>query len=345
MTLELDLLDELKAMKRDPQEYMGLLESSSDDSVFMRMEWQEAWWKHFGEGRRLQAIHVTENGRLVGYGPFMTTGLGKLIRARKLEFVGAGHSDRLGILAEKDRKQVIEAVLDKVMDDPTWDVAQYRDIRQEGPTARCILERFPKAEVATEDCPYIRVRSSFKEYLSTLSQNSRHNIVRSNQKTMIDLGGKFVRISDPALLPDALEEFFRLNEMRWSEKGEDSVLNPQMRGFLREAVPRLAESRISVIHALMVGEKTISMCLGFEYKNRYLYYLSGFDPAYLKQSPGRCLLSKIIEEAHERRLKEVDLLRGDEVYKSYLGAVNRRNITVTIRRPSLKARIISRGTS
>ena len=43
MTLELDLMDDLKAMRTDPQGYLGLLESSSDDSVFMRMEWQEAW--------------------------------------------------------------------------------------------------------------------------------------------------------------------------------------------------------------------------------------------------------------------------------------------------------------
>ncbi len=343
MTLEADILEDSKVMERDLPAYTSLLDSSSDDSVFMRMEWQGAWWKHYGQGRRLQAIRVTENGRLVGYAPFMTTGLGKLVKARKLEFVGAGHSDQLGIVAENDRKEAIEAVLDKASEGSDWDLGEFRDVRQEGPTARCVLERFPQAEVSRENSPYIVVRSSFQEYLNSLSQNARHNMVRTCRRNLDNLQARFVRISDRDALPGALEEFFRLHEMRWSGKGEDSVLTAQMRDFLRDAIIRLSVPRISLIHGLMVGDRSISMCLGFEYRNRYLYYLSGFDPAYLKYSPGRCLLSKIIEEAHERRLQEVDLLRGDESYKYQLGAENRSNITVRIRRPSLKARIIDRA--
>jgi CelD/BcsL family acetyltransferase involved in cellulose biosynthesis len=215
-------------------------------------------------------------------------------------------------------------------------------VRQYGPTANRVLERFPLAEVSMENSPCIMVRPSFQDYLSSLSQNARHNMVRTCRKTMDELEASFVRIADQDSLPIALEEFFRLHEMRWSKKAEDSVVSAQMRDFLRDAIHRLAQSGIPVIHALMIGEKTISMCLGFEYRDRYLYYLSGFDPAYLRYSPGRCLLSKVIEEAHERRLKEVDLLRGDEEYKYHLGAENRSNLVVKVRRPSLKARIMDR---
>ena len=344
MALEVEVLTDPGVMEGDMPAYARLLESSSDDSVFMRMEWQDAWWKHYGKTRKLQAIRVRENDRLVGYGPFMTTDLGKIVKASKLEFVGAGLSDRLGIVAENDRVDVIEAVLNGMTYDSSWDVGELRDVRQDSPTARCVLERFPQAEVAKEDSPCITVRSSFKDYLSTLSQNARHNMVRTCRKNMTQLDARFVRIADPGSLPGALEEFFRLNRMRWSDKGEDSVLTPQMRDFLRDAIGRLATQRISVIHALMVGEKAFSMCLGFEYHDRYLYYLSGFDPSYSIYGPGRCLLSMIIEESHERRLEEVDLLRGDEEYKYHLGAENRTNLTVRIRKPSLRARILDRKT-
>jgi CelD/BcsL family acetyltransferase involved in cellulose biosynthesis len=260
-----------------------------------------------------------------------------------LEFVGAGHSDLLGIVAENDRVEVIDAVLDQVIGCSIWDIGEFRDVRQYGPTANRVLERFPLAEVSEENSPCITVRPSFQDYLSSLSQNARHNMVRTCRKTTDDLGASFVRIADQDSLPIALEEFFRLHEMRWSEKVEESVLSAQMRDFLRDAIRRLAQTGIPVIHALRIGEKTISMCLGFEYRDRYLFYLSGFDPAYLRYSPGRYLLSKIIEEAHERRLKEVDLLRGDEQYKYHLGAENRNNLVVKVRRPSLKARIMDRA--
>jgi CelD/BcsL family acetyltransferase involved in cellulose biosynthesis len=342
MTLEVETLTDPAAMGRDLPSYARLLESSSDGSVFLRIEWLEAWWTHYGKGRLLQAIEVREGGRLVGYGLFMETELGKLIKIRKLEFVGAGHSDILGIVAENDRVEVIEAVLDQVIEGSTWDIAEFRDVRQYGPTASRVLERFPFAEVSKENSPCIAVRPSFQDYLSGLSQNARHNMVRTCRKTLDELGASFVRIAEQDSLPIALEEFFRLHEMRWSQKEEDSVLSAQMRDFLRDAIRRLAQSGIPVIHALKTGDKTISMCLGFEYRNRYQYYLSGFDPAYLRYSPGRCLLSKIIEEAHERRLKEVDLLRGDEEYKYHLGAENRSNLVVKVRRPSMKTRILDK---
>ncbi len=313
-----------------------LSEKSSDDSLFMRAEWQATWWKHYGQRRRFVAVRVEEGDRLVGYGAFMTTGLGKLIKTDKLEFVATGQSDLLGILAESDRKDVIEAVLDGVIDGAAWDVGELRDMRETGPTAMCVLDRFPEAEVSKEVCPSIRVRASFQEYLSTLSQNARHNIVRNKRRNVEGLDAKFARIDEPEELPSALGEFFRLNEMRWSDKGEDTVLTTPMRDFLREAVVRLAAPRISVIHALRVGEKNIAMCLGFEYHDRYFYYLSGLDPAYSKQSPGRYLLARIIEEAHERRLKEIDLLRGGEEYKYHLGAEERYNVIVKFRNPRSK---------
>ena len=339
MTLEAETLTDPAVMRRDLPSYARLLEGSSDGSVFLRMEWLGAWWAHYGKGRLLQATEVREGGRLVGYGLFMATEMGKLVKTRKLEFVGAGHSDLLGIVAENDRVEVIDAVLDQVIEGSTWDIGEFRDVRQYGPTAGRVLERFPLAEVSEENSPCITVRPSFQDYLSSLSQNARHNM-GTCRRTLDNLEASFVRIADRDSIPIALEEFFRLHEMRWSKKAEDSILTAQMRDFLRDAIRRFAHTGIPVIHALMIGEKTISMCLGFEYRNRYLYYLSGFDPAYLRYGPGRCLLSKVIEEAHERGLKDVDLLRGDEEYKYHLGAENRSNLIVKVRRPSFKARIM-----
>ncbi len=340
MTIEVKELEGIGGLLARAETYLRTMATCDDDSVFLRPEWLAAWWKEFGEGRSLTVLEARDGDGETGYATFMSSRLGSLMRVKKLEFLAAGPSDTLGIVSEHCQDRLYDAIL-RTVRDGDWDLIELRDVREGGSTAKAIRRAFPHAEVTRDKVPYVAVRSNFDEYLHLLSQNARHNLVRSERRNREELGAHVIRIDSPEALGAALERLLRLNELRFASKGEETVFGESAKRFTRDAVARLGTSGIPVIHSLEVRGEPVSMCLGFEYRNRYLYYASGLDPEYSRFAPGRYLLSKVIQEAHERKLAEVDLLRGSEEYKYHLGAVDRYNVTFRVRRSSLKGILAS----
>jgi CelD/BcsL family acetyltransferase involved in cellulose biosynthesis len=62
----------------------------------------------------------------------------------------------------------------------------------------------------------------------------------------------------------------------------------------------------------------------FCFRQRYYFYLNGFDPAFARYSLGSLLMLDAIRQAIGEGCLEVDFLRGDEPYKAQLGALSER---------------------
>ena len=58
------------------------------------------------------------------------------------------------------------------------------------------------------------------------------------------------------------------------------------------------------------------MQYSFAYEGIYYDYQKGFDPAWSRYSPGQLMLAHLIKEAIEDGAWKLDLLRGDEDYKT-----------------------------
>jgi CelD/BcsL family acetyltransferase involved in cellulose biosynthesis len=108
------------------------------------------------------------------------------------------------------------------------------------------------------------------------------------------------------------------------------------------AVTSLAREGIPTLHYLKEGGRTIAVGLGFEYLNRYLCYLSGFDPEFSRYSPGSLLDLKLLEICHRNGLKEIDFLRGAEAYKYRFGAVDRKLIHFSTSRAESRKGILGK---
>ena len=86
-------------------------------------------------------------------------------------------------------------------------------------------------------------------------------------------------------------------------------------GSLRLAVLRVAGAAVAATYGFVSG-------------GRLYCYLSGFDPAVAKLSPGAVLLGWVIDEAIGEGVEEIDFLRGAEDYKYLWGGVDRMNFRV-----------------
>src|SRR5947207_2790147 len=104
-------------------EWNDLLDRTETATIYQTWEWNEAWWRSFGRGKRLRLIQVREAGRLAGIAPFYVSFHYRL-PLRKLSFVGTGASDYLDVIAERDTEQQVgETLLQHLRQIPDYDMA------------------------------------------------------------------------------------------------------------------------------------------------------------------------------------------------------------------------------
>ena len=72
-----------------------------------------------------------------------------------------------------------------------------------------------------------------------------------------------------------------------------------------------------------IGFRMNNLAIGYHAAGRTIFYLSGFDPAFARYSPGKLVVAHAIEQAITRdAARAFDFLRGAEAYKYAWGAVD-----------------------
>ena len=320
MTLEIEEIRSLARLVGQEDRWSAVLSTSREDRLFLKLPWLKAWWDVFGEDRGMMVLKVVEGGQTVGFAPMMIASRGRVVRWRKVQFIGSGPSDRCGIIARDGREDVHRAVWDHILSKEDWDVIELRDMVTGGPTDGCVRSMFPEAELFYQPSPYIPLEKDYATYLSKLSKNMSYNLGRYWRKLQ-DHGATLHVWRSKDEVERGVKVLKELSDARWDFT--NVLKTPGMMPFVEKAARELAKDGSVVFHSLQIKEQPIAITMGFEDDGRYMYYLSGFDPDHSKYSPGSVLLSKIIEECHARGKREVDLLRGAEAYKYRFNAVNR----------------------
>jgi CelD/BcsL family acetyltransferase involved in cellulose biosynthesis len=166
-------------------EWDELLARCERATIFQSWEWNEAWWRHFGQGKHLLLLQVRERGRLVGLAPFCISRYPGT-PLRRLEFVGTGISDYLDILASTARATEVCAALGHYLaTSRAYDLGDLQDMRPTAllretvvPTAPACLAGHELLLEAQEICPYIPLPSAWEDYFQRLSKNTRHHLPR-----------------------------------------------------------------------------------------------------------------------------------------------------------------------
>ncbi len=321
MGIDIEEIRTVDRLNRLAIEWEEVLDSSGGDPIFMSLPWLLSWWNVYGDDKReLMVLHATEDGRSVGFAPFMISSRGRISCWRKMEFVGSGPSDRLAIIARDDRLDVHRAFWDHVKGKDDWDVVELREMTAGEATETVVREYYPAAEYVQALSPHIILDGDYERYLGGLSKNMRYNLGR-NRRKLEDAGAVFRTLRTPNEVAEGVHYLKKLSEARWDLASV--LVVPHMVEFIELAATELAERKRIVFHTIELGGEPIAITMGFETDHRYMYYLSGFDPEHSKTSPGSVLLSRIIEECCGKRMREVDLLRGTEPYKYRFNAVDR----------------------
>lgn len=144
----------------------------------------------------------------------------------------------------------------------------------------------------------------------------------------------FVHLRSREQIQAALPGFVDAHVERFRATHRISSLSTgERRLFLEELARRFSGTGVVNLSVLRIGEQSVAWNYGFQFHGSWFWYQPTFDSSQEENSPGYCLLSRIVMEACDREdVNVVDLGLGEEGYKERFGNSARQTLYVTVAR-------------
>ncbi len=282
-------------------------------SPFMLHCWLIEWWRHYGEGCRLAVETAYRGDRLVGALPLVTFSHHGL---RIATFVGARQSC-LGdaLIADGEGPELVEALVDRARAsehdyaDLFGLAADCRLASLDGPRKLRLFQRI--------EAPVLDVSKGWEATYRAKTDSRKRAHHKRRRRQLAELGKvEVVRARTIDELEPALEEGFRIHELRWRDRPDGSgLVTATGMQFNRAALRGLAELDATRIVSLTLGGKAIAFAWYFLVRDRAYLHRMAFDPGYSRCSPGLVNALDALEAAAEEGATRMEFLGGAERYK------------------------------
>ena len=135
-----------------------------------------------------------------------------------------------------------------------------------------------------------------------------------------------------AQVEPVLPDFTRAHVARFQNTKHVSFLSaPERQVFMQELARRSCDNGTMTLTVLKIADHPIAWSYGFQFHGIWFLYQTTFDIRYEENSPGYCLLGKILIDACEMKtLKAVDLGLGAESYKEWFANGSRQTLYATL---------------
>lgn len=306
------------------EEWTELLEASAADCLFLTWEWLHTWWRHLGGGRRPALLTARRGGRLAALAPLsQPAGSWGQVAPGSLRALGIGRvgSDYLDLIVRAgDEEAAVEALAGHLAGRRA--VVELRQVPRAASAAGALAERLRRRgwrsiEQLTHVCPWVEpAGGSWEGYLAGLGSSHRANFRRRLRRLHRDFEVRFERVDSKTGLDAAFGALVALHHLRWRDRGgSDAFDDPAVVGFHRELTRVALDRGWLRLHVLRLDGRPAAALYGFLYRGRFLYYQSGFDPAFSEWAVGLVTMGLAIRSAIADGAAEIDLLHGGEAYK------------------------------
>lgn len=325
MTLTLELHTSETAFSSLRDEWNALLHRSASDLIFLTWEWQYTWWQAYQAGDLWIVTCRSENGTLVGIGPWF---IQETEGERVIRTIGCVDvTDYVDIIAEQTQVDQVQEALATFLADhhDQYDRVNLCNIQETSSTYQHFPERLREANfeadmVLQEVCPVIHLPDNFEQYLERLDKKQRHEIRRKLRRAESGDTLDYYIVGEAHDFEQEVKKFLRL--MAASQPSKAIFLQDEKNlTFFKAILGVMRENGWLQLSFLDInGEPTAAYC-DFLYNTCVQVYNSGLQPdAYAHLSPGIVLLAYNIKRAIEQGYKVYDFLRGNETYKYRMGA-------------------------
>lgn len=334
-----------------------LEERAAEPSFFQSWTWIGAWLRALPDTAGLRLLTIVDGGSVVGLG---VLGARTLRRHRVLPvrglFVGETGDPALDTLTMEHNGLLLDgavadaalaAALAALRDAAPWDELKVAGVE------RRVADRY-RAAFPLRGCrllvrnekPYFtvaldRLRAEGRDFLSTLSSNTRSQVRRS-MRDYEKRGPLTVRVA--AGEAEALEVLGALRELHqeyWRARGMPGAFaTPFANAFHRELIAvGLPRGEIQLA-AIASGAEPVGYLYNFVHRGAVLNYQSGLHyGADAKLKPGLVAHALLIEENLRRGARVYDLLMGNQRYKKSLATDEGAMYELVVQRNRLKFRL------
>ncbi len=295
-------------------------------------EWMLGWWAAYGSPASSLSVVVVRRGqRVIGLAPFYLRGGWCL--GRTLRFLGSGKacSDFQTLLAESgEEKAVASSVADWLTTaggEAGWDAIELDGVCRRCPAISHLLGRLDRYECILESSQLestwrLDLTGGWDGFLSRQSKTQRRQSRNLTNRFEKSAELSYRTASTPESIPDALAICIDLHQKRWNAVGKPGCfVDPRFEVFLERASAGLARHNQFEVTVLEEKGKPLAaqIFLRDVAGGAYLYQ-TGRDPDKDAARVGRILNLISIKRACAAGIQSIDYLRGDEIYKSRLGA-------------------------
>jgi CelD/BcsL family acetyltransferase involved in cellulose biosynthesis len=313
----IDVIDTSAGLEDLRPEWHKLMERAECVTPFQSPEWLIPWWRFFGSGR-LFTIACRSGGELIGLAPLFIAG-------EKVQFIGTGITDHLGLLYEPGAAEIVISTLrDHLLErQADWEFCDLHELSAGSPLLHFGLKNAHVIEQSV--CPTLPLSD-----VSVSARRLRH--LQSSRRRLETNGALRFETAEEAI-DEYLHALFSLHSIRWQQRGESGVLSESNIRQFHAVVARDFAGRGYVrFHGLRLDGTLIAILYWFQQRGRAYSYLTAFDPAYSAFGPGSLIHYHALEYAAGIGDSECDFLRGAEEYKYRWGAQDRKNYQLVIAR-------------
>lgn len=281
----------------------GLLKLTKNPSPFISYGWFFALGKCLLE-KNVKSMVFYRNDEPVGILPAE-------IKDKTLFLIGDERvTDLNGIILNcRYSKEIVEFIADFIMENDLQ--VELYPLDSEGVLMKFLpgMLKVKKAEKA-ESFSVLELPSSREEYLGSLSSKKRHEIRRKLKKVKSSTIKK--------LEAGEINLLFKLMESSSAEK--KNFLSKEVKDFFREIALYLEGIGALRLRACFYKSKILAVLFCFQMKDTVYAFNTGYNPEFYKLSPGVVAFALDIEEAINEGFTCYNFLRGEERFKSDLGA-------------------------
>jgi CelD/BcsL family acetyltransferase involved in cellulose biosynthesis len=323
----LDNLDSARVLRTRWNELAGGI-------PFRQWEWLSTWWRHFGnEGELFLLLIETTGGELVGIAPWYLES--SPLSGRTIRFLGSGLacSDYLTVLVDPAYRSEVSDALAKWLvgslgqsADCGWDLIQLEAVDPADEAVQALITNLQRQgcgvhNQAATTCWRIPIPDSWEGYLQALPKTHRKHM-RQSYKRLHDPEFRVITAQDLESWNYIWGRFVELHQRRRKSLGQPGCfVNASFESFLGETAREFFSNGQLRLVLVEKNDNPVSSLLLFEGEAASYAYQMGINPEFMSDSPGWLVIAASILAAIERGEVTIDLLRGNESYKSRMGAV------------------------
>ncbi len=303
------------------EEWLDLLDQFIPDDFFQDKRLVQLFLSSNPE-KKVVALSFSHNGNQIGVGLFEELDIYKFgVKTNRLVPLQLGWYSNYLLKQGYSQVTIIGSLV-------RWLKKEYPHLDiLESMFVKIIKADLPRSnfEVKLPNCPYLvmedegvrKLAPSVKALLKSLKCQGVSNI-NNERNRLLKAGYRFITPTSQTDAKKHIESLINLHIEKWAQEGFKSrYRKSDNQRFLLEMIQSELYGETIKIHIIEHNQtgKTIAVAICYYDQQRLYYTLPIYDPHFNKFSPGKVLLSYIIEEAYYKGFTEIDYGPGEELYK------------------------------